>query len=95
MTSFNVGFKALSDPTRRKIIELLNEKPLTAGEIADHFNMTKPSISHHLNLLKQADMITDEKKGQYVIYELNTTVFQDILKWFFEFTNGSEENEKN
>lgn len=95
MTSFNTGFKALSDPTRRKIIELLNEKPLTAGEIADHFNMTKPSISHHLNLLKQADMITDEKKGQYVIYQLNTTVFQDILKWFFEFTNGSEENEKN
>lgn len=95
MTSFNAGFKALSDPTRRKIIELLNEKPLTAGEIAEHFNMTKPSISHHLNLLKQADMITDEKKGQYVIYHLNTTVFQDILKWFFEFTNGSEENEKN
>lgn len=95
MTSFNTGFKALSDPTRRKIIELLNEKPLTAGEIAEHFNMTKPSISHHLNLLKQADMIIDEKKGQYVIYQLNTTVFQDILKWFFEFTNGSEGNEKN
>nr|WP_132767288.1 autorepressor SdpR family transcription factor [Tepidibacillus fermentans] len=86
-------FKALSDPTRRKIIQLLNKGPMTAGEIADHFNMTKPSISHHLNLLKQADMIRDEKRGQFVIYELNTTVFQDIINWFIDFTNKKEERE--
>ncbi|TCS83819.1 autorepressor SdpR family transcription factor [Tepidibacillus fermentans] len=93
MSSFNLTFKALSDPTRRKIIQLLNKGPMTAGEIADHFNMTKPSISHHLNLLKQADMIRDEKRGQFVIYELNTTVFQDIINWFIDFTNKKEERE--
>ena len=93
LSSFNVTFKALSDPTRRKIIQLLNEGPMTAGDIADQFNMTKPSISHHLNLLKQADMIRDEKRGQFVIYELNTTVFQDIMNWFIDFTNQKEEKE--
>lgn len=91
MSTFNLGFKALSDPTRRKIIQLLNEKPMTAGEIADHFDMSKPSISHHLNLLKQSDMIIDEKKGQFIIYRLNTTVFQDIMQWFFEFTSNEKE----
>ena len=59
---------------------------MTAGDIAKQFDMTKPSISHHLNLLKQADMITDEKKGQFVIYKLNTTVFQDIMGWFLRFS---------
>jgi len=53
--------------------------------------MTKPSISHHLNLLKQADMITDEKQGQFIIYRLNTTVFQDVIKWFLEITENKEE----
>ena len=86
MPAFNNTFKALSDPIRRKIIELLSKKPMTAGDIAEQFDMTKPSISHHLNLLKQADMITDEKKGQFVIYKLNTTVFQDIMGWFLRFS---------
>ncbi len=90
MSPFNTGFKALSDPTRRRIIELLNVRPMTAGEIAEQFNISKPSISHHLNLLKQADMIIDEKKGQFIIYRLNTTVFQDITKWFFEYTNTNK-----
>ncbi|GBF10068.1 autorepressor SdpR family transcription factor [Tepidibacillus infernus] len=86
MSSFNHTFKALSDPTRRKIIQLLKEKPLTAGEIADQFAMTKPSISHHLNILKQADMIQDEKQGQFILYQLNTTVFQDIMSWMIDLT---------
>ena len=81
----NQIFKALSDPTRRKILDLLHEKDLTAGEIAEQFNMTKPSISHHLSILKNADLIQDEKKGQFVSYSLHTTVFQDVIHWFFRF----------
>ncbi|TGV01033.1 ArsR family transcriptional regulator, partial [Mesorhizobium sp. M00.F.Ca.ET.186.01.1.1] len=71
--SMNHAFKALSDPTRRKMLDLLREKDMTAGEIAEHFAMTKPSISHHLNLLKQAEMVFDERKGQNIYYSLNTT----------------------
>lgn len=94
MKQLNVTFKALTDPTRRKIIELLKERDLTAGEIAQHFEMTKPSISHHLNLLKQAEIIVDEKKGQFVYYSLNTTVFQDVMYWIARLMEkDSEENE--
>lgn len=74
-------FKALNDDTRRKILELLRKRDMTAGEIADQFNMTKPSISHHLDLLKQSDLVTAEKKGQFVVYSINTTVIDDLLKW--------------
>ncbi|MGV3138365.1 autorepressor SdpR family transcription factor [Brevibacillus agri] len=88
--SMNHAFKALSDPTRRKILDLLREKDRTAGEIAEHFQMTKPSISHHLNLLKQAEMVFDERKGQNIYYSLNTTVFQDLLKWFIHFHSKEE-----
>lgn len=84
----NETFKALADPTRRKILELLKERDLTAGEISDYFNMTKPSISNHLKILKQADLVQDEKRGQFVIYSLNTTVFQDLIGWFFSFQKG-------
>lgn len=81
----NQVFKALSDPTRRKILDLLKDGDLSAGEIADHFQMTKPSISHHLTILKHAALIQDEKKGQFVMYTLNTTVFQDVIHWFYGF----------
>ncbi|WDC84672.1 autorepressor SdpR family transcription factor [Caloramator sp. mosi_1] len=80
----NLPFKALADPTRRKIIMLLKDGDLTAGEIAEHFNMTKPSISHHLNILKQADLVSDERKGQNIYYSLNTTVFQELINWFLK-----------
>lgn len=86
----NLPFKALADPTRRKIIMLLRDGDLTAGEIAEHFDMTKPSISHHLNLLKQADLVTDERKGQNIYYSLNTTVFQELIGWFFDVINYNE-----
>ncbi|PLT31835.1 autorepressor SdpR family transcription factor [Peribacillus deserti] len=79
------AFKALSDPTRRQILDLLKDKDLTAGEISDHFNMTKPSISQHLKILKHADLVHDQKKGQFVEYSLNTTVFQDIISWALDF----------
>ena len=78
-------FKALSDPTRRKILELLQEKPLNAGEIADYFQITKPSISHHLSILKNSGLIIDERQGQNIVYSIDMTVFQDMMKWFMNF----------
>lgn len=81
----NTVFKALNDPTRREILELLKEKEMTAGEIAEKFNMSWPSISHHLDLLKQAKLVLSEKDGQYVHYSLNTTVVDEIMKWLMQF----------
>jgi len=74
-------FKALNDETRRKIIELLKDKDMNAGEIAEKFNISKPSISHHLDILKRADLITSEKKGQFIEYSLNTTILEDLMSW--------------
>lgn len=81
----NETFKALADPTRRQIINLLRERDMTAGEIAEHFDISKPSISHHLNLLKQANIIIDQRQGQFIYYSLNTTVFQDLIAWLMQF----------
>ncbi|MEO6454910.1 MAG: autorepressor SdpR family transcription factor [Ginsengibacter sp.] len=81
----NSLFKALNDSTRRKILEMLQKKDMTAGDIADEFNISKPSISHHLDLLKQAGLVEAVKEGQYIYYSLNTTVVDDILKWFLQF----------
>lgn len=78
------AFKALADPTRRRILELLAQGDLTAGEIATHFEMTKPSVSHHLNILKSAELITDERRGQNIVYSVNLTVFQELMKWFYD-----------
>ncbi|WFR59740.1 autorepressor SdpR family transcription factor [Anaerocolumna sp. AGMB13025] len=90
----NDAFKALADPTRRRILELLSKKDLNAGEIADYFNISKPSISHHLTILKNSGLISDERQGQNIVYTLNTTVFEDMVKWFFDFTNkNSSEGE--
>ncbi|WP_435002552.1 autorepressor SdpR family transcription factor [Bacillus atrophaeus] len=90
----NKAFKALADPTRRKILELLKKQDLTAGEIAEHFEMSKPSISHHLNILKNTDLVLDEKKGQFIIYSLNTTVLQDLIGWFFSLTDSEHDKKK-
>ncbi len=80
----NQLFKALNDATRREILELLKERNRTAGEIAEHFNISKPSISHHLDLLKRADLVYSEKKGQYVHYSLNTSILEDVLTWIIK-----------
>ncbi|MGI5921083.1 MAG: autorepressor SdpR family transcription factor [Syntrophomonadaceae bacterium] len=80
----NLVFKALSDNTRREILRMLQEGDLTAGEISDRFNITRPSISHHLSLLKQANLVQDVRKGQNIVYSLNTTVFQEILGWIYQ-----------
>ncbi len=71
---------ALADPTRRKILTMLKERDMNAGEIAEKFDMTKPSISHHLNQLKHAGLVTGEKQGQNVVYSLNLSVFEEILQ---------------
>jgi ArsR family transcriptional regulator len=78
-------FKALNDATRREILELLKTKDRSAGEIADQFNMSKPSISHHLDILKRADLITAEKSGQFIFYSINTTIMEDVLQWILTF----------
>ena len=83
----NRVFKALNDPIRREILELLKEKDMNAGEIADHFNITRPSISHHLDSLKQADLVISEKNGQYVNYTLNKTVVEDIIQWLMSINH--------
>lgn len=81
----NTAFKALNDPTRREILELLQQRDMTAGEIVEHFRLSGPSISHHLDLLKQAGLVSAEKQGQYILYSLNTTVVDEIMKWFLQF----------
>ena len=78
--------QALSDPTRRKILDMLRKKDLTAGEIADAFDMTKPSISHHLDILKRANLVVSEKEGQFITYSLNTTELDELLKWIYKLT---------
>lgn len=81
----NLLFKALNDPTRRQILDLLRGGDLNAGEIAERFNMTKPSISHHLDLLRQAGLVESVKQGQFVNYSLNTTVLDELLAWLMRF----------
>ncbi len=74
-------FKALNDPTRRRILDLLRKRSLTAGEIADACEVSKPTISHHLDLLKRAELIDEERAGQFRHYHLNTSVVEDVLVW--------------
>ncbi len=86
----NQLFKALNDPTRRKILELLRERDMNAGEIAEAFHISKPSISHHLDLLKQADLVSCKRAGQFMTYALNTTVMDDLMNWLFQFNDDQK-----
>ena len=90
------GFKALADPTRRRILELLRDGDLTAGELAEHFDISKPSLSHHLATLKSAGLVSDERRGQNIVYSVNLTVFQELMKWFYDcgLVKGDDSNEK-
>ena len=81
----NKTIAALSDPTRRKILELLKTETLNAGEIASNFNISKPSISHHLSILKNSDFISSVRDGQEIIYSLNVTVFDEVAVLLIEF----------
>ena len=84
---FPETFKALSDPTRREILNLLKRGDLSAGEIADRFDMTAATISHDLSVLKQADLILDRREGKYIYYQLNLSVFEELLSWLKDFTH--------
>jgi DNA-binding transcriptional ArsR family regulator len=86
----NTLFKALDDSTRREIIEMLRKRDMTAGEIADCFHISKPSISYHLQLLQRADLVVAVKEGQYVRYSLNTTVVQEAITWLMKLTQKSK-----
>jgi ArsR family transcriptional regulator, arsenate/arsenite/antimonite-responsive transcriptional repressor len=83
-------FKALADPTRREILRLLNEGEKTAGQLAERFEISAPSMSHHFNVLKQADLVSARRDGQQIYYSLNTTVFQDLLGVLFELFHRGE-----
>ena len=86
MSNLQRVFNALADPTRRAILQLLRERDMTAGEIAGHFPVTRATISHHLTLLKQANLVVDERRGQHIVYSLNTTVFQEVLAWLMSLS---------
>ena len=81
----DIVFKALNDATRREILELLRDRDRTAGEIAEGYNISRPSISHHLDLLKRAGLVTSEKEGQYVFYSLNASALDEVFEWILLF----------
>lgn len=81
-------WKAMSDPTRREILRLLRQQPLTAGEIGTHFSATGATISHHLTILRQAGLISDTKQGKYIFYELNLSVLEEMMSWMTALMGG-------
>lgn len=76
--------QALADPTRREILNLLKQSRMSAGEISNHFSISSAAVSRHLSVLKEADLIRDEREGKYIYYELNATVLEEILLWISE-----------
>jgi len=85
--------KALSDPIRREILGLLKKGRMSAGDIVAHFTVTGASVSRHLSVLKDADLIRDTREGKYIFYELNTSVLEDVLLWISGL-KGEEDNEE-
>lgn len=91
--SSNEAFKALADPTRREILALLRKGERTAGFLAEKFEMTKPSMSHHFAVLKEADLIASRREGQQIWYALNTTVVQDLMVWAMDLIGDDTRKE--
>ena len=84
----NLVFKALNDPIRRKMLEMLKKNgDMSAGEIAEQFDITKPSISHHLDLLKQAGLVEVMREGQFLYYSINTTIIDELMKWAIKLSS--------
>ena len=83
--------KALSDPTRRRILELLKKGSMSAGELGKEFDMTGATLSHHLSILKKAGLVQDQKKGTFIYYEINTSVMEDLLSWVVSFMGDKDE----
>src|SRR5579863_1233373 len=93
--SSNEAFKAIADPTRREILRLLRRGEMTAGDLAERFDMTKPTMSHHFAVLKDADLLTSRRDGQQIWYDLNTTVVQDLMAWAMDLMRSDEGKPKN
>lgn len=83
--------KALADPIRRQILNLLKKGPMTAGDINNHFDVTFASISRHLSVLKDADLIRDRREGKYIYYELNASILEEVLLWIYELKGENHE----
>jgi DNA-binding transcriptional ArsR family regulator len=94
MMALNEVFKALSDPTRREILRLLGHGEKTSGELAASFDMTKPSMSHHFAVLKEADLVSSRRDGQQIYYALNTTVLEDVMARIWDLF-GSDDTKGN
>ena len=94
MSGMNQALKALSDPTRREVLRLLSGGERTAGELAERFDMTKPSMSHHFSVLKDADLIRSRRDGQQIYYSLNTTVLQDVMTRMWDLFGSVSEPSK-
>ena len=91
--SFAETFKALSDPARRQILELLKKGPMSAGEIGSHFDMTGATISYHLKLLKKADLVFETRDKNHIYYQLNTSVLEEIMLWISDLKGGGQNAE--
>ena len=89
---FHETFKALADPVRREILVMLKQGKMSAGEIGQAFDMTGATISYHLSQLKKAGLVMESKQKNYIYYELNTSVFEEVMLWFTQF--GGNKNEK-
>jgi DNA-binding transcriptional ArsR family regulator len=89
MTVFNRAFRAMADQTRRQILRLLRDGPLTSGQIADQFGSSWPTISRHLAVLRDAELVSGRRRGQEIVYELNTSVLQDLAQHLIEWTAAS------
>lgn len=94
MNPANSAFKAIADPARREILRLLRAGEMTAGDLAGHFDMSKPTMSHHFAVLADADLITRRREGQTIWYGLNTTVLQDVLAWMLDLTDIDHKEKK-
>ncbi len=94
MSPSSNAFKALADPTRREILRLLRRGEMTAGDLAQRFDMTKPTMSHHFAVLKEADLLTSRRERQTIWYGLNTTVVQDLMAWTMDLIGGNDEKSK-
>lgn len=84
-------FKALSDPVRREILVLLKKGRMSAGEIGGHFNMTGATISYHLSILKKAELIYEQREKNFIYYELNTSVVEEVMLWLADLKGGSSD----
>jgi DNA-binding transcriptional ArsR family regulator len=85
--------KALNDPVRRKILDLLKERPLNAGDILSHLEISGATLSHHLKILNDAGLVTKIRDGNFIIYEVNTSVMEDVMKWLSSFMDRGDQNE--